>query len=267
VSDFVSAAPVAAQETNELPTSPRRALAQCSMTALTERLKERYFGSDEHPYRTFERTVERYLRLEHTLLDAGCGRTAPVLVKYRGRASRLVGVDVVDFPTPIEGIELLNSDLSHIPLPDASVDLVMSRSVMEHVVDPLAVYTEIGRILRPGGHFVFLTGNYWCYAALIATLVPNRLHPWIVAKTQGRAEHDVFPTAYRTNTARLVRRWAAATGFDVRDFEYLGQYPTYFMFNGFLFMLATGYEKLLRRFETLRFLQGWILVVLQKRPT
>ena len=237
------------------------------MTALTERLKERYFGSDEHPYRTFERTVERYLRLEHTLLDAGCGRTAPVLVKYRGRASRLVGVDVVDFPTPIEGIELLNSDLSHIPLPDASVDLVMSRSVMEHVVDPLAVYTEIGRILRPGGHFVFLTGNYWCYAALIATLVPNRLHPWIVAKTQGRAEHDVFPTAYRTNTARLVRRWAAATGFDVRDFEYLGQYPTYFMFNGFLFMLATGYEKLLRRFETLRFLQGWILVVLQKRPT
>jgi hypothetical protein len=54
------------------------------MTNLAERLKERYFGSEEHPYVTFEHKVDSLISREHTLLDAGCGRTAPVLSKYRG---------------------------------------------------------------------------------------------------------------------------------------------------------------------------------------
>jgi ubiquinone/menaquinone biosynthesis C-methylase UbiE len=234
------------------------------MTKLAERLLERYFGDDEHPYRTLERVVESQLRPEHTLLDAGCGRTAPVLVKYRGKARRLIGVDLVDFDAPVDGVELINCDLGDIPLPDATVDIVMCRSVMEHIENPAAVYREMHRILKPGGVFVFLTGNLWDYAALIALAIPNRLHPWIVARTEGRREKDVFPIQYRTNTRRAVRKWASAAGFEIESFRYLGQYPGYFMFNGLLFLVATGYEKMLRRFESLRFLRGWIFVTLRK---
>ena len=36
------------------------------------------------------------------------------------------------------------------------------------------------------------------------------------------------------------------------------------MFNGFLFLLATGYEKTISRFEALAFLRGWLLVELKK---
>ena len=50
---------------------------------------------------------------------------------------------------------LLKNDLSAIPIEDVAVDVVKSRSVMEYVVDPLAVYREMHRILRPGGHFIF----------------------------------------------------------------------------------------------------------------
>jgi hypothetical protein len=95
--------------------------------------------------------------------------------------------------------------------------------------------------------------------------VPNRFHPWIVSKTEGRKEKDVFPVRYRTNTQGAVRRWAAQAGFEVESFRYLGQYPSYFMFNGFLFLLATGYEKLLRRFDSLAFLRGWIFATLRKK--
>ena len=235
------------------------------MTELTERLKERYFGSEEHPYRTFERKIDALINGGDTLLDAGCGRTAPVLAKYRGKVKRLIGVDLVEFPAPPDGIELFNCDLAQIPIADGSVDVVISRSVMEHIVDPARVYAEIARVLRPGGNLVFLTGNLWDYAAIITNLVPNRFHPWIVARTQGRAEIDVFPTAYKTNTRRAIEKWSRSAGFDVVSYEYLGQYPTYFMFNGLLFLVATGYEKLIRRFEALRFLRGWILVVLRKR--
>ena len=234
------------------------------MTELAERLKERYFGSEEHPYRTFERKIDTLIARGDTLLDAGCGRTAPVLSKYRGKVRRLIGVDLVDFSSSTNGIELLNGDLAHLQIEDQSVDVVISRSVMEHIVDPAAVYAEIARVLRPGGSFVFLTGNFWDYAAIVTNLVPNRFHPPIVARTQGRAEIDVFPTAYRTNTRASVDKWSRRAGFQVVSYEYLGQYPAYFMFNAFLFLIATGYEKIISRFDALRFLRGWILVVLKK---
>jgi ubiquinone/menaquinone biosynthesis C-methylase UbiE len=181
-----------------------------------------------------------------------------------GRVSRAVGVDLVDFTGPIDGVELIQADLGAVRLADNSVDLIMCRSVMEHVVDPLQVYREMWRILKPGGHFIFLTANLWDYAALIAKIIPNRFHPWIVARTEGRQEEDVFPVAYKTNSYRAVRRWARDAKFEIVSFDYLGQYPSYFMFNGLLFLAATAYEKLIGRFEALRFLRGWILVTLRK---
>jgi SAM-dependent methyltransferase len=188
-----------------------------------------------------------------------------VLVKFRDKARRLIGVDLVEFDAPVDGVQLLNNDLGSIDVDDASVDVIMCRSVMEHVVDPAAVYREMHRILKPGGRFIFLTGNLWDYAALTAVAVPNRFHPWIVARTEGRKEKDVFPVECRTNTRRAVARWASQAGFEIESFRYLGQYPSYFMFNGFLFLLATGYEKLLRRLDALAFLRGWIFVTFRKK--
>ncbi len=234
------------------------------MSARAQRLKERFFRDQEHPYRTFESEVERRLEPDHTLLDAGCGRTAPVLAQYAGRATRLIGVDAVEFRAGAAGLELHRCDLSKMPIEDGCVDVAMARSVMEHLTDPAAVYAEIHRVLKPGGHFVFLTANLWDYASLIAMAVPNRWHPWIVARTEGRREEDVFPIAYRTNTRGAVTRLAREAGFDVASFRYLGQYPSYFMFNAFLFVVATGYEKLIGRFSALNFLQGWIMATLRK---
>jgi len=114
------------------------------MTALAERLRKKYFRGD-HPYRIYERDVEAHLEPSHTLLDAGCGRTAPVLAKYRGRARRLIGVDLVDFDPAVEGMELYHCDLGAIPVEENCVDLMIARSVMEHVTDPAQVYREIHR--------------------------------------------------------------------------------------------------------------------------
>src|SRR4051812_40719410 len=168
-----------------------------------------------------------------------------MLTKFRNRARRLVGVDLVDFAPEAEGLELHQCDLGAMPIGDGCIDVTVARSVMEHVTDPSRVYGEIHRILRPAGRFIFLTANLWDYASLIAKLIPNRFHPWIVARTEGREEHDVFPVAYRTNTRSAIQKWADKAGFEILSFRYLGQYPSYFMFNGGLFLLATGYEKLI----------------------
>jgi SAM-dependent methyltransferase len=230
-------------------------------------LRDRFYADEDHPYRVFERRVTSLLTgpaSQGTLLDAGCGRTVPVLRRFMGKAKRLVGIELVEFTDVPAGIETHQTDLANIPLPDASVDIIMSRSVFEHLTDPLSVYKEFARILKPGGRVVFLTANLYDYGTAIARLVPNRHHAKVVKAVEGRAEEDTFPTAYRTNTRKDVGQLCASTGLTLASFEYLTQYPNYFLFNGFLFFLGMCYEKLVAKVEALRFLRGWILVTLEK---
>jgi ubiquinone/menaquinone biosynthesis C-methylase UbiE len=231
---------------------------------MAEVLRARIYGATEHPYEIFEKEVVGRVRPSSVLLDVGCGRSAPVLRKFQGVAGRLVGIDVVPFTESIPGIELLQGDLCQTGLPDCSVDVAMARSVMEHVVSPDAAYREMARVLKPGGSFTFLTANLWDYASLIALSVPNQLHPWIVKRTEGRDEADVFPTAYKNNTRAQIYRSAGRAGLVVDRFQYLTQYPNYFMFNGFLFLIAAAYERVISLVPGLQFLQGWILATIRK---
>lgn len=235
------------------------------MSSLAIRLRDRFYANDAHPYRVFERHVIAALRSpQDTLLDAGCGRAVPVLRRFIGTAARLIGVELVDFTDVPPGIEIYKTDLAHLPLPDACVDVIMSRSVFEHLTDPDAVYRELARVLKPGGRIVFLTANLWDYGTMVARLVPNRHHARVVRTVEGRAEEDTFPTAYRTNTRRDVDRLSLNAGLHVVGFEYLSQYPNYLMFNGVAFLLGMCYEKLIARVDALRRLRGWILVTLEK---
>ena len=237
------------------------------MSELAQRLLKRVYSKIDHPYRTFEKRVDALLRQDAVLLDAGCGRTVPVLRKYLGKASRLVGVELVPFTDVPPGIETYNADLAKLPLASASVDLIISRSVFEHLTDPDSVYAEFARVLRPGGALVFLTANMWDYGTLVARSIPNRFHAAIVKRVEGRADEDTFPTAYRTNTRRDVERLARDSGMVVESFEYLSQYPNYLMFNGALFFLGMCFERVIAKFSSLQILRGWILVTVRKPST
>lgn len=233
------------------------------MGGLTDWTYQRFWAHEEHPYRRLRNRLLELVGPGMTVLDAGCGHTAPNLQELKGTGARLVGVDLVRLE-PQEGMELIEGDLANVPLPDASVDLIYSRSVMEHVVDPQAVYAEARRLLKPGGRWIFLTANRWDYVSLVSRLTPNRFHAAIVRRFEGRAETDVFPTAYRTNDRRQIAQHAAKAGFRIDCFERLGQYPAMFHRFGPLYLLATLYEKAIMRVKALSSLRGWLYVELVK---
>lgn len=234
------------------------------MSAFAEYFLKKFYSNVDHPYRIFEKRIDAVLPKNAVLLDAGCGRTVPVLRRYVGKASRLIGVELVSFTDVPPGIETFNADLAKLPLDSQSVDLIISRSVFEHLTNPEAVYIEFARVLRPGGRLVFLTANMWDYGTLIARLIPNRFHAAIVKRVEGREEEDTFPTAYRTNTRSAVERLTRQSGLTLEAFDYLSQYPNYLLFNGALFFLGMCCERIIARFSSLRWLRGWILVVVRK---
>ena len=227
------------------------------------------FPPAQHPYCILEAEIGRLVRPDYTLLDAGCGRAGELLQLFAPHVREAVGVDVGDFGAFVTGpnCRYIRADLSRIDLPDASVDIVVSRSVVEHLRDPLPAYWELSRILKPDGYFVFLTPNLWDYAALFSRLIPNRFHASIVRRTEGRDEADTFPTWYRSNTVRTIARLAAASGFRVVSCQYLVQYPNYLRFSTLLFLAGAAYAKMIGRIHQLRHLRPWILAVLQKNQS
>lgn len=232
---------------------------------MIQSLIDRHFPPSTHPYRVFQRRIEALIAPGITALEIGCGRKAPILTSLVGTAERLIGIDVVPFAIQDPRIELHQCSAAMMtPIQDGSVDLVFSRSVMEHVDDADAVYAEIRRVLSPGGTYVFLTPNFWDYGSLVAYCVPNSLHGRIVRATEGRLEEDVFPTHYRSNTRSAITQLAVAHGLKICEFDYLGQYPNYLRFNIMLFRLGCYYEKFLARFRILHPLRGWILCSLKK---
>lgn len=156
----------------------------------------------------------------------------------------------------------MKANLENIPLATSSLDLVMSVSVMEHLQNPLAVYCEFKRVLKPGGRFLFLTPNLWDYGSLAAWLIPSQFHPLLVAYAEGRKEEDTFPTYFRANTLSAVRKLAQKSGFLVEHYEYLSQYPNYFLFSRGLFYLGMAYERTIAKMLPL--LRGWLMVDLRR---
>jgi SAM-dependent methyltransferase len=236
------------------------------LPASVERLKARHFDENDHPYQHLERAIDRVLRPEDTVVEAGCGRTAPLLRRLQGRARRLIGIDLVEFALEedLAGVELVRGSIDDTGLPSGSVDLVLSRALMEHLEHPRRAFAEIQRILRPGGRYLFLVPNLGDYGTLAALAIPNSLHPRIVRAVEGRDLEDTFPAYFRCSTRGSIRNLCDSTGLELLSCEYLGQYPAYLQFNGALFWLGTMYEKLISRFHALRFLRGWLLVEVRK---
>src|SRR5207244_12842402 len=105
------------------------------------------------------------LKPGETVLDLGSGGGIDVLLSARrvGPTGKAYGLDMTDEmlalarenqrKAGVTNVEFLKGEIENIPLPDASVDVLISNCVINLSADKRRVIAEAFRVLKPGGRF------------------------------------------------------------------------------------------------------------------
>ncbi len=110
-------------------------------------------------------TAVAELRAGEVVLDLGSGGGIDVILSARrvGPTGKAYGLDMTDemlnlarrnaAEAEVSNVEFLKGQIEQVPLPDATVDVVISNCVINLSTDKAAVLAETSRVLRPGGRF------------------------------------------------------------------------------------------------------------------
>lgn len=172
-----------------------------------------------------------------TILEFGAGTG----IQARELANRGYRVKAIDLPasgySDARVYDVQDYDGRSIPLPDASVDVVFSSNVLEHVEDLPTTFAEFRRILAPGGYCVHLMPSVswraWTFAAGIPESVAAmfRLLAWTVRPPAGTSRAaaarrnlktalgSLLPIGHGTSFEGISELWTFSSAAWKREFE------------------------------------------------
>jgi 2-polyprenyl-3-methyl-5-hydroxy-6-metoxy-1,4-benzoquinol methylase len=184
-----------------------------------------------HPQVLYGHALQRHMHPGTRWLDVGCGyQILPDWAMSQTEQERLVrsagflaGVDVderiKDHPLLTYRVKALGGAL---PFKAETFDLVTANMVVEHINDPQNFLSDMHRVLRPKGWFLFHTPNYLFWLIFLSHLVPDNLKKSIIKVLEHRDAEDVFPTHYTLNNPWRIKRLARETGFEVEELNMVG---------------------------------------------
>jgi len=187
------------------------------------------------------------------VLDAGCSGSRGCSRQAPWEEMFIVGIDI---DPAVKNNPFCNEtyicDLSKpLPFDDSSFDIIHCRWVIEHLEYPEKTFHEFHRVLKPGGKVLCLTPNLFHYAMIAARITPYWFHRWWKHEEDGEA----FPTYYRANSPRSLRRLCTVAGFKVQRLELMEVSPYYLIRHWPLFLCGVLYERIVNStslFERMR---------------
>jgi SAM-dependent methyltransferase len=187
------------------------------------------------------------LRPGETVVDLGSGGGLDVLLAARkvGTTGRAIGIDMtpemLDLArrnaekSGLSNVEFHRATIDRLPLPDASVDCVISNCVINLAPDKPAVFREMARVLRPGGRLAVsdialkrelppeLGDDLMAYVGCIAGAIPIEVYRRGLTEA-GFAHVEVIDSGADLNAYAKVENQAAccsppssATGLPIVD--------------------------------------------------
>jgi SAM-dependent methyltransferase len=163
-----------------------------------------------------------------SILEVGGGRTptlAPDEVRANGIQYTVNDIEAEELALLGSGYETLCVDMAAPLPPEVSgkrYDLIFSRMVNEHVADGAAYYSNIFKLLKPGGLTVHFFATFFTVPALVNRYVPETVSARLQAFAFSRApRYEKFPARYswcRGPSGSMFRRFRAL-GYEVEDYR------------------------------------------------
>ncbi|MES2330164.1 MAG: class I SAM-dependent methyltransferase [Bacteroidota bacterium] len=213
----------------------------------------------------FREMVLTYISKEKILLDVGAGRGALPQMNFKGLVAKVCGVDPED---AVLGNPYLDAAFvgfaNNMPFfENEQFDIVTSNNVLEHIEKPESFLFEVSRVLKPGGVLIAKTPNKLHYMPVLATMLPDSLHNYY-HKLKGRPAIDTFPTFYRMNSRKMIKKLARENGFEVEQIRMIEGRPEYLRINFLSYMVGIAYERLVNLFR-MQDLKIVMFIVLKKK--
>ena len=159
------------------------------------------------------------------------------------------------------------ADIVHgLPFEDGEVQLIASRTVLEHVPDIDAFFRHAARVLVPGGLTIHLIPSRYSLFAIAARLLPfgptkavlHRLYPWT-------SEVVEFPVFYDRCYPSGIKESLKRNGFQHVRIEATYNQTDYFAAFFPAYLLCLLYESIVRRLG-LRNLAAYMVVIAERAP-
>ncbi|MEP6743396.1 MAG: class I SAM-dependent methyltransferase [bacterium] len=184
---------------------------------------------------------------------------------YLQSLGELHGIDID--PEVLQNSALKTSAIfnNRFPFAEATFDSCVSNYVCEHLERPVEHLTEVWRVLKPGGVYIFRTPNRLHYTAIVSRLTPHSFHLKTANKLRAIEGHDPYPTRYRLNSRAKIQKMARKIGFEVETLRLVEKEPSYGMSSRLLFLLFTAYERVVNSAELFASFRSSLFVVLRKR--
>jgi SAM-dependent methyltransferase len=111
------------------------------------------------------------------LLDVGSG-SGDFLQVTSARGWQVEGVEISPHAPQNPEYKIYRQEFQNIPVDDPTYDVVTAWAVLEHIHDPMSYFRKAARVLKPGGHFIFLVPNFGSMASrhLFIEDVPRHLY-------------------------------------------------------------------------------------------
>lgn len=204
-----------------------------------------------------------------TFVDLGGGRGCDYLHSAPGqRPFRLVSVDISaeELAHNHDADERIVADVTEgLPFGDGQVDLLVSRTLLEHVADVPAAVGHIARVLRPTGRTIHLVPGRNSLFALAARLLPFGLVLRLLHFARPEAAESVrFEVHYDRTDPVAMKRLLVDAGLRNVQVEWTPCQADYFKSVFPLYVLVVLYEAVVRRLGLSR-LAAYLIVSAEGR--
>jgi ubiquinone/menaquinone biosynthesis C-methylase UbiE len=182
------------------------------------------------------------------VLDIGGGRECPFLpFVEEPRTHLIIAVDCSDHElrlNPDLDVKVVaDAAAGEFPIRDGSVDLIVSRSVIEHLHDNEMFFANCARVLRPRGALVHTFACKFAPFSLINQFLPNALTRRLIAYFHPQWKEECgFPAHYNNCYFSAVQRLLERNGFENWQITFRYYQAIYFDFFFPLYALMLIYD-------------------------